>query len=58
VRQLPDKTEIFIELPRKPHVCPCCGYQTSYGLYNKCWGVTNRPAKKEQKSRAYSMKNL
>jgi hypothetical protein len=27
-------------------------------LYNKCWGVTNRPAKKEQKSRAYSMKNL
>lgn len=29
VRQLPDRTEIFIELPRKPHVCPCCGHQTN-----------------------------
>lgn len=28
VRQLPDKTEIVIELPRKTHICPCCGNQT------------------------------
>ena len=30
VRQLPDQTEIVIELPRKPHLCPCCGHRTSY----------------------------
>lgn len=29
VRQLPDRTEIVIELPRKPHICPCCGHQTN-----------------------------
>ena len=29
VRQLPDRTEIVIELPRKSHVCPCCGHQTN-----------------------------
>ncbi|MFU0832601.1 MAG: hypothetical protein ACFWUC_06625 [Oscillospiraceae bacterium] len=44
VRQLPDKTDIFIELPQKPHVCPCCGHQTSYvhdyrgrGVRTKSW---------------------
>jgi transposase len=30
VRQLPDKMEILIELPKEPHVCPCCGHKTSY----------------------------
>ena len=30
VRQLPDRTEIFIELPKEPHVCPCCGHKTSH----------------------------
>lgn len=30
VRQLPDRTEIVIELPRKPHLCPCCGHQTNH----------------------------
>lgn len=30
VRQLPDRTEIIIELPRKPHLCPCCGRQTNH----------------------------
>ncbi|MFU0832170.1 MAG: hypothetical protein ACFWUC_04430 [Oscillospiraceae bacterium] len=34
------------------------GIKKKIRLYNKCWGVTNRPAKKEQKSRAYSMKKL
>ena len=29
VRQLPDRTEIVLELPRKPHTCPCCGHQTN-----------------------------
>ncbi|MCI1966487.1 MAG: ISL3 family transposase, partial [Oscillospiraceae bacterium] len=29
VRQLPDRTEIVIELPQKPHLCPCCGHKTS-----------------------------
>lgn len=29
VRQLSDRTEIIIELPRKSHVCPCCGHQTN-----------------------------
>ena len=28
VRQLTDRTEIAIELPQKPHLCPCCGHQT------------------------------
>jgi transposase len=44
VRQLPDKTEIFIELPRKPHVCPCCGYQTSYVHDYRCQTVKDIPA--------------
>ena len=29
VRQLPQRIEIVVELPRKPHICPCCGHQTS-----------------------------
>jgi transposase len=44
VRQLPDKTEIFIELPRKPHVCPCCGHQTSYVHDYRCQTVKDIPA--------------
>jgi transposase len=28
VKQLPDRTEVFVELPRKTHTCPCCGNQT------------------------------
>ena len=28
VMQLPGRTSIVIELPRKPHICPCCGHQT------------------------------
>ena len=27
VRQLPNQTEIVLELPRKPHLCLCCGHQ-------------------------------
>jgi transposase len=44
VRQLPDKTEILIELPRKPHVCPCCGHQTSYVHDYRCQTVKDIPA--------------
>lgn len=29
IRQFPDRTEVFIELPKKPHVCPCCGHETN-----------------------------
>lgn len=29
VKQKPDRTEIFLELPRKPHRCPCCGNETN-----------------------------
>ncbi len=25
VRQLLHRIEIVVELPRKPHICPCCG---------------------------------
>jgi transposase len=44
VRQLPDKTEIFIELPRKPHICPCCEHQTSYVHDYRCQTVKDIPA--------------
>jgi transposase len=44
VRQLPNKTEIFIELPRKPHVCPCCGHKTSYVHDYRCQTVKDIPA--------------
>ncbi len=30
VRQLPDRMEILIEMPKEPHVCPCCGHKTNY----------------------------
>ncbi|MFU0832643.1 MAG: zf-ISL3 domain-containing protein [Oscillospiraceae bacterium] len=44
VRQLPDKTKILIELPRKPHVCPCCGHQTSYVHDYRCQTIKDIPA--------------
>jgi transposase len=44
VRQLPDKTEIFIELPRKPHVCPCCDHQTSCVHDYRCQTIKDIPA--------------
>jgi transposase len=28
INQFLDRTEIYMELPRKAHICPCCGQQT------------------------------
>jgi len=28
IKQFPDRTEVVIEISRKPHVCPCCSHQT------------------------------
>lgn len=29
IKNLKDKVEIYIELPVKEHICPCCGHSTS-----------------------------
>ena len=29
IKNLKDKVEIYIELPVKEHICPCCGKSTT-----------------------------
>lgn len=44
IRQLPDKTEIYIELPRKAHTCPRCGCQTDQVHDYRWQAVKDSPA--------------
>ena len=53
VENISDQLHIHVELPRKNHICPCCGRNTDRvhdyrrchscvwpkcRFYNKCWG--------------------